>query len=36
MQNHGLVSIITPTWNCATFICETIRSVREQTTSTGK
>ena len=31
MQNHGLVSIITPTWNCAHFICETIRSVQAQT-----
>ena len=31
MQNNGLVSIITPTWNCATFICETIRSVQAQT-----
>lgn len=31
MQNYGLVSIITPTWNCAAFICETIRSVQAQT-----
>lgn len=31
MQNLGLVSIITPTWNCARFICETIRSVQAQT-----
>ena len=31
MQNYGLVSIITPTWNCATFICETIRSIQTQT-----
>ena len=31
MQNHVLVSIITPTWNCARFICETIRSVQAQT-----
>ena len=31
MQNHGLVSIITPTWNCARFICETIQSVQSQT-----
>ena len=31
MRNHGLVSIITPTWNCARFICETIRSVQAQT-----
>ncbi len=31
MTNHGLVSIITPTWNCARFICESIRSVQAQT-----
>lgn len=31
MQNYGLVSIITPTWNCAAFICETIKSVQAQT-----
>ena len=31
MHNHGLVSIITPTWNCAQFICETIRSIQSQT-----
>lgn len=31
MKNHGLVSIITPTWNCAQFISETIRSVQAQT-----
>lgn len=31
MQNNRLVSIITPTWNCAQFICETIRSVQAQT-----
>lgn len=31
MQNHGLVSIITPTWNCAAFVCETIRSIQAQT-----
>ena len=31
MKNHGLVSIITPTWNCAAFICETIRSIQAQT-----
>ena len=31
MQNHGLVSIITPTWNSARFICETIQSVQSQT-----
>ena len=26
-----MVSIITPTWNCAPFICETIRSIQAQT-----
>lgn len=31
MQDYGLVSIITPTWNCAAFICETIRSIQAQT-----
>ena len=31
MKDYGLVSIITPTWNCATFICETIRSIQAQT-----
>ena len=31
MQSHGLVSIVTPTWNCASFICETIRSIQAQT-----
>lgn len=31
MNNYGLVSIVTPIWNCATFICETIRSVQAQT-----
>lgn len=31
MNDYGLVSIITPTWNCARFICETIRSVQAQT-----
>lgn len=31
MQDYGLVSIITPTWACAEFICETIRSVQAQT-----
>ena len=30
-MDYGLVSIITPTWNCARFICETIRSVQAQT-----
>lgn len=31
MRDHGLVSIITPAWNCARFICETIHSVLSQT-----
>jgi len=31
MKDYGLVSIITPTWNCAIFICDTIRSVQSQT-----
>ena len=31
MQDYGLVSIITPTWACANFICETIRSIQAQT-----
>lgn len=31
MQNYGLVSIITPSWNCATFIAETIISIQSQT-----
>lgn len=31
MQDYGLVSIITPSWNCAQFICDTINSVRAQT-----
>lgn len=31
MKNYGLVSIITPAWNCASFICETIKSVQSQT-----
>lgn len=31
MKDYGLVSIITPTWNCAPFICETIKSVLAQT-----
>ena len=31
MQDYGMVSIITPTWACAGFIGETIRSVQSQT-----
>ena len=31
MQDYGLVSIITPTWACAGFISETIKSVQTQT-----
>lgn len=31
MRDYGLVSIITPTWNCGQFICETIRSIQAQT-----
>lgn len=31
MQDYGLVSIITPTWNCASFINQTIKSVHAQT-----
>lgn len=31
MQDNGLVSIITPTWVCTSFITETIRSVMAQT-----
>lgn len=30
MQNYGLVSIITPTWGCAEFIGETIKSIQAQ------
>ena len=33
MRNYGLVSIITPTWNCGRFIVETIESVQSQTYS---
>ena len=31
MKDYGLVSIITPSWNCAQFITEAIRSVQSQT-----
>ena len=31
MQDYGLVSIIAPTWACAGFISETIKSVQAQT-----
>lgn len=31
MKDNGLVSIVTPTYNCAAFIAETIRSVQSQT-----
>lgn len=31
MQDYGLVSIITPTWACAKFISETIKSIQTQT-----
>lgn len=31
MQDYGLVSIITPTWACADFIAETIKSIQCQT-----
>ena len=30
-NDYGLVSIITPTWACAGFIAETIRSIQAQT-----
>lgn len=30
MQDYGLVSIITPTWACAAFIAETIKSIQAQ------
>ena len=31
MKDYGLVSIITPNWNCAKYVSETIRSVQAQT-----
>lgn len=31
MQDYGLVSIITPNWNCAKYVAETIHSVQAQT-----
>lgn len=31
MSDSGLVSIISPTWNCALFIADTIRSIQAQT-----
>lgn len=31
MQDYGKVSIIMPTWNCAQYICTTIKSVMNQT-----
>lgn len=31
MEDYGLVSIITPNWNCGKYVAETIRSVQAQT-----
>lgn len=33
MQDYGLVSIIMPNWNCSSLICNSIKSVIEQTYS---
>ena len=33
MTDFGLVSIITPSWNCANFICESIISIQNQSYS---
>ncbi len=33
MQDYGLVSIITPSWNCARFVEETLQSILAQTYS---
>ena len=33
MRDYGLVSIITPTWGCAKYICETIICIQKQTYS---
>ena len=35
MQDYGLVSIITPTWACADFIAETIRSIQVDVSELG-
>ena len=35
-MEKGLVSVITPTYNCAKFIGETIESVRHKLISNGK
>ena len=31
MSNYGLISIITPSWNCGKFLEETIKSIQSQT-----